>query len=142
MLVRSTSNQSSTLPACSFVLRFFPPFTLQQTTKFETMVQSNFKTFVDILNVVQITICVTDWVENIVGKGIKNCYQQSLLFPQCFLKGSLPGLLKIGTVIKASFPGLFKIGTVLKELTEKFQLCQTVTWLSSNTFILDIWSLK
>ena len=32
--------------------------------------QSNLKAFADdILNVVEMMICVTDWVENIVGKG-------------------------------------------------------------------------
>ena len=32
-------------------------------------VQSNLKAFADNLNVVQMMICVTDWVENIVEKG-------------------------------------------------------------------------
>ena len=30
-----------------------------------------------------------DWVENIVGKGEIACYEQFLLFPQCFLKLSV-----------------------------------------------------
>ena len=29
-------------------------------------------------------ICVTDWVENIVGKGENAGYQHFVLFPQCF----------------------------------------------------------
>ena len=43
-------------------------------------------------------ICVTDWVENIVGKGENAVYQHFLLFPQCFQKDSLPGSLKVGIV--------------------------------------------
>ena len=47
--------------------------------------QSNSKAFTDdILNVVQMTIGVTDWVENIVVKGENAGYQHFLLFPQCF----------------------------------------------------------
>ena len=43
-------------------------------------------------------ICVTDWVENIVGKGENAGYQHSLLFPQCFQKASLQESLKVGIV--------------------------------------------
>ena len=43
-------------------------------------------------------ICVTDRVENTVGKGENVGYQHFLLFPQCFQKSSLPGLLKVGIV--------------------------------------------
>ena len=51
--------------------------------------QSNLEAFADdILNVVQITICVTDCVENIMGKGENAGYQHFLLFPQCFQKPS------------------------------------------------------
>ena len=57
--------------------------------------QSNLKAFADdILNVVQMIICVTDWVENIVGKGENAGYQHFLLFPQCFQKASFPVSLK------------------------------------------------
>ena len=31
---------------------------------------------------------VTDWVENIAGKGENAGYQHLLLFPQCFQKAS------------------------------------------------------
>ena len=52
--------------------------------------QSNFKAFADnILNVVQIMICISDRVESIVGKGENAGYQHFLLFPQCFQKTSL-----------------------------------------------------
>ena len=37
-------------------------------------------------------------VENIVGKGENAGYQHFLLFPQCFQKLSLSGLLKVGIV--------------------------------------------
>ena len=40
-------------------------------------------------------ICVTDWEENIVGKGENVGYQHFLLFPQCFQKAYFPGLLKV-----------------------------------------------
>ena len=33
-------------------------------------------------------ICITDWVENIVGKGENAGNQHFLLFPQCFQKAS------------------------------------------------------
>ena len=60
---------------------------------------SNLKAFADdILKVIQMTICVTDWVENIVGKGENAGYQHFLLFPQCFQKASCPGSLKVGIV--------------------------------------------
>ena len=66
-------------------------------TKFET--SPNSKTFADdISNVVQMMICVSDWVENIVGKGQNGGYQHFLLFPQCFQKASFGGSLKIRIV--------------------------------------------
>ena len=37
-------------------------------------------------------------LENIVGKGENAGYQHFLLFPQCFLLGSLPGSLKVRIV--------------------------------------------
>ena len=52
----------------------------------------------NILNVVQIMTCVSDRVENIVGKGENAGYHHFLLFPQCFQKASLSGLLKVGIV--------------------------------------------
>ena len=59
--------------------------------------QFNFKAFEDdILDVVQIMICVSDRVENIVGKGENAGYQHFLLFPQCFQRVSLSGSLKVG----------------------------------------------
>ena len=42
--------------------------------------------------------CVTDWVENIVGKGENTGYQHFLLFPQCFQKASCPGSVKAGII--------------------------------------------
>ena len=44
----------------------------------------------DILNVVQMMICVPGRVENIVGKGEIAGYQHILLFSQCFQKASFP----------------------------------------------------
>ena len=47
--------------------------------------QSNLKAFVDdILNVVQMMICVTDKTENNVRKGENADYQHFLLFQKCF----------------------------------------------------------
>ena len=58
--------------------------------------QSNLKSFADnILNVVQMMICVTDWVENIAEKGENAGYQHFLLILQSFQKASFPGLLKV-----------------------------------------------
>ena len=34
------------------------------------------------------------WVENTVGKGEIACYEQFLLFPQCFQKSCFPGASK------------------------------------------------
>ena len=34
-------------------------------------------------------IQLSDWVENIVGEGEIACYEQFLLFPQCFQKVSV-----------------------------------------------------
>ena len=39
-------------------------------------------------------ICVTDWVENIVGKGENAGYQHLLLFPTMFSKGLFFGVVK------------------------------------------------
>ena len=46
-------------------------------------------------------IDVTDWVENIVGKGENADCQHFLLFSQCFQKASFPGSLKFGIVVKS-----------------------------------------
>ena len=43
-------------------------------------------------------ISVFDSIENIVGKGEIACYEQFLLFPQCFQKACYPGLSKGVTV--------------------------------------------
>ena len=50
------------------------------------------------LNVAKMMISVFDRVENIVEKGENAGYQHFLLFPQCFQKPSLSGLLKVGIV--------------------------------------------
>ena len=61
--------------------------------------QSNLKAFEDdILDVVQMMICVTDWLENIMGKGENAGYQHFLLFPQCFRKTAFPVSFKVGIV--------------------------------------------
>ena len=52
----------------------------------------------DIVQVAQVMIFSFDMVENIVGKGENGGYQHFLLFPQCFLKASLSGSLKVGIV--------------------------------------------
>ena len=44
------------------------------------------------------TEILLEWVGNIVGKGENAGYQNFLLFPLCFQKASLSGLLKVGTV--------------------------------------------
>ena len=38
---------------------------------------------------------LSDWVENIVGKGEIACNKQFLLFPQCFQKQSVVDVLKL-----------------------------------------------
>ena len=61
--------------------------------------QSSLKAFVDdILNVIQVMICVADWVKNIVGKALNAGYHHFLLFPQCFQNASFPDSLKVGIV--------------------------------------------
>ena len=37
---------------------------------------------------------LSKWVENTVGKGVIACYEQFLLFPQCFQKAHFPGASK------------------------------------------------
>ena len=61
--------------------------------------QSNLKDFADNkLNVTYVTNFLTERVGNIVGKGENAGYQHFLLFPQCFQKASLSGLLKVRIV--------------------------------------------
>ena len=60
---------------------------------------TKFKTFADDKILVTQTLeFVLGGVENIVGKGENAGYQHFLLFPQCFLKLSLPEVLKVGIV--------------------------------------------
>ena len=37
---------------------------------------------------------MAEWVESTVGKGEIACFEQFLLFPQCFLKACFPGASK------------------------------------------------
>ena len=58
-----------------------------------------FKAFADDkINVTDKLNFILGRVENIVGKGENADYQHFLLFPQCFQKLSLSGLLKVGIV--------------------------------------------
>ena len=52
----------------------------------------------DKLNVAKMTISLFDGVDNAVGKGENAGNQHFLLFPQCFLKSSYLGSLKVGIV--------------------------------------------
>ena len=73
------------------------PLTLTQKQFFLDL--TKFKTFAnDKLNVAKIMISVFGRVGNIVGKAENACYQHFLLFPQCFKKASILGLLKLGIV--------------------------------------------
>ena len=61
--------------------------------------QSILKAFADeILNVVQMMICVSDWVENVMGNGENAGYQHFHVFPQYFQKPSFTGSLKVWIV--------------------------------------------
>ena len=51
-------------------------------------------------NVTPVTNFVLRRVENIVGKGENAGYQHFLLFPQCFQKASLSGLLRVGEELR------------------------------------------
>ena len=42
---------------------------------------------------------LSKWVENTVGKGEIPCYEQFLLFPQCFQKACFPGVSK-GVIVR------------------------------------------
>ena len=61
-------------------------------------------------------ICITDWAENIVGKGENAGCQHFLLFQQCFQK--------------APFPGSLKSGLYGKELSGQDKDIRTCIWLS------------
>ena len=57
--------------------------------------QSNLKTSADdILNVVQMMTCVTDWVESIVGTGEIAGYQHFSPFPTMFSRGFISRVIK------------------------------------------------
>ena len=59
--------------------------------------RSKLKAFADDkLSVIRKLKFVLGWVENIVGKGENAGFQHFLLFPQCFQKAHLSGLLKVG----------------------------------------------
>ena len=92
-LIFSFSNNDFKRLSFSESLKPVTESNLCQMTNF--LDQSNFKAFADaISNVVQIMTCVSDRVENIVGKGENPGYQHYLLFQQCFQKASLSGSLK------------------------------------------------
>ena len=60
---------------------------------------TKFKAFADDKFIVsRMMISLIDRVENTVGKGENAGYLHFLLFPQCFLKPSCLGLLKVGIV--------------------------------------------
>ena len=60
---------------------------------------SKLKAFADDkINVTEKLKFVFERVENIVGKGENAGNQHFLLFPQCFQKASILGLLKVGIV--------------------------------------------
>jgi hypothetical protein len=52
----------------------------------------------DILILVQMMICVTDWEDNIMRKGENAGYQHFPLLPQCFQKASFSGSSEVGIV--------------------------------------------
>ena len=86
--------------------------------------QSKLKALADsIFNLVQMMICVTDWIKNIVGKGENAGYQHFLLFPLCFQKPSVSGSLKVGLCGK--------------ELSDSF--CSRCSILSSNWWEVGCW---
>ena len=93
-------------------------------------------------------ICVTDWVENTVGKGENAVYRHFLLFPQCFQKASFPGLLKVVeliTQIKNTFENILfmppyqNIGGILFYhcLSVCLSVCTNLTW-KFNIFPLPL----
>ena len=62
---------------------------------------SKLKAFADYkINVAEKLKAVLEQVENITGKGENAGYQHFLLFPKCFQKPSLSGLLKVGIVLE------------------------------------------
>ena len=75
----------------------FQPFNSLPNDKIVDL--SKLKAFADDkLNVTQKLKFPLGRVENFVGKGENAGYQHFLLFPQCFLKASLSGSLKVGIV--------------------------------------------
>ena len=69
-------------------------------------------------------ICVTDKVENIVGKGENADYHNFLLFPQCFQKPSFIGLENQELCGK----GVMAMVKSLQSVT-----CLCVSWLSQTS---------
>ena len=60
---------------------------------------SKLKAFADDkLNLAEKLKFILGRVENIMGKGENAGYQHFLIFPQCFQKASITGLLKVGIV--------------------------------------------
>ena len=84
----------ASLPKVVIKLYFFLilyQVTILHRSKLEAFADENF-------NIAKTMISVCDRVENIVGKGENAGYQHFLLFPQCFQKLSISGLLKLGIV--------------------------------------------
>ena len=80
-----------------FPTMFFYPINPLPNNKILDM--TKLKAFADDkLKVAKMTISLFDGVENAVGKGENAGYQHFLLFPQCFLKPSYLGSLKVGIV--------------------------------------------
>ena len=52
----------------------------------------------NILYLKSLDLPINQRLENIVGKGMKCCYLQFLLFPQCFQNPSFEGLITVGIV--------------------------------------------
>ena len=67
---------------------FAKQYKILDVTKLETFADNK-------INAAQVMISVFDRVENMVGKGENDGYQHFLLFPQCFLKASFLGSLKV-----------------------------------------------
>ena len=96
---KRTQNLPLYLPHCTikictrFILRFnsLPDDKILHLSKLKAFSDDN-------LNVYQKLKFALGRVENIVGKGENAGYQHFLLFPQCFLKNSLTGSLKVGIV--------------------------------------------
>ena len=73
---------------------------------------------------------LSKWVENTVGKGEIACYEQFLLFPQCFQKACFPGASKVSLCWNG-----------LKEMQESMDKCtghHNITELLLKTVITTI----